>query len=71
MAADAQPLVTAADVRLPATAGGIRRLAATVAVDPPTVAAGRTAVADRTAVVDRTAVDMGGDIDIALGLFPA
>jgi len=42
-----------------------------VAVDPPTVAAGRTAVADRTAVVDRTAVDMGGDIDIALGLFPA
>jgi hypothetical protein len=65
MAADAQPLVTAADVQLPATAGGIRRLAVTVAVDPPTVAA------DRTAAVDRTAVDMGGDIDIALGLFPA
>jgi len=59
MAADARPRVTAA---------GIRRQAVTV-VDPP-MADLRTAV-DLRMAVDRTAVDMGGDIDIALGLSPA
>ena len=63
MAADAQPRVTAADTLLPATAAAIRRLAVTVA-DPHMAADLRTAV-------DRTAADMGGDIDIAPGLFPA
>jgi hypothetical protein len=38
-------------------------------VDPP-MADLRTAV-DLRMAVDRTAVDMGGDIDIALGLSPA
>jgi len=64
MAADAQHR---ADVPLPATAAGTRRLAVTVA-DPRTVA-------DLHTAVDRTAVDMGGDgdidIEIAPGLFPA
>jgi hypothetical protein len=46
----------------------MRRLAVTVEVDPPTVAAvARTAVADRMA----EAADMDGDTEIALDLFPA
>ena len=73
----------AADVRLRATVVAMRRLAATVVVDPPTVVVDppTVAAADRTAVVDRTAVaadrmaevvaDMGGDTEIALDLFPA
>lgn len=69
-AARVQPRVTAADAPLRATVAGILRLAVTVVVDPPTVAA----VAVRTvAEVGRTVVvaaaDMGGDI--TLGLFLA
>jgi hypothetical protein len=73
--ADTRPRVTAADVLLRTTVVAIRRLAATVEVDPPTMAAvDRTAVADRTVAADRMAevvAVMGGDIEIALELFPA
>lgn len=62
MVAHVQPPVTAADAPLPATVAGILRLAVTVVVDPPTVAAevGRMVVA---------AAGMGGDI--TLGFFLA
>lgn len=66
--ADARPRVMAEDVLLPALGAAILRPAATAVVDPPTEAADRTAVVARTVEV---AADMGGDIEIALGLFPA
>ena len=57
MAEDAQPRVTAADVRLPATVVAIPRLAVT--------AAARRMVADRHMVADRrtaaVVADMGGN----------
>lgn len=75
MVEDAQLRVPAADAQLQASVVAMRRLAATGAVDLPTVeVAGRhTVAADRmVAGVDRTvAVATTGDIGIAPGLFPA
>lgn len=63
MAADAQPQVTAADVRLPATVAATPRLAVMVA-DRRTAVAHRTVVAHHTVADRRTAAvvaDMGGN----------